>query len=82
MIIITIITTTTIIMIMIMIIIIIIKKNFWLWSLNAMKWRQSQKKNYDDDGHDDDHDDDHDDLQKFQNRFYPLLSFCLSETWT
>ena len=31
-----------------------------------MKWRQNQKKNYDDDGHDDDHDD-HDDLQKWPN---------------
>ena len=27
-----------------------------------MKWRQIQKKNYDDDGHDDDNDDDHDDF--------------------
>ena len=27
-----------------------------------MKWRQNQKKNYDDDGHDDDNDDDHDDF--------------------
>ena len=51
-----------IIMTMIIIIIITKKKNFWLWPLNAMKWRQNQKKNYDDDDHDDDHGDDHDDL--------------------
>ena len=38
------ITIMIMIMIIIIIIIIIIKKNFWLWSLNTMKWRQRQQK--------------------------------------